>query len=214
MARQKRASKDSAKTATGRSGPKPAARKPGTAKAAAKSAAKTAMLLKQSKQLQEVKARRQAGPSEAARTSGRVKTPDHVKALQHATPADGAVRRRRPRAAVSHYREEDFVAGTQAGAKYRELGVAAASGGLADAHVVRLIGACDPPQASKLLYHKAEFQLVYVLNGWVKTSTDGDEATMRQGACWTQPPRVKPQILDYSDNCELLQVILPAQSGL
>jgi hypothetical protein len=34
---------------------------------------------------------------------------------------------------------------------------------------------------------------------------------MQQGSSWTQPPRIKHLILDYSDNCELLEVILPAE---
>jgi mannose-6-phosphate isomerase-like protein (cupin superfamily) len=121
-------------------------------------------------------------------------------------------RRLKQRPAISHYREEDFATGLRAYAKYRDLGVADASGGVAQAHVIRLIGPCDPKEVSKLHYHDAEFQLVYVLNGWVKTYMDGvGEQTMRQGSCWTQPPRIRHFIRDYSDNCELLEVILPAE---
>jgi len=127
-----------------------------------------------------------------------------------AAPVSGKRQKQRP--AVSHYREEDFAGGLRAYARYRDLGVAEASGGVAQAHVIRLIGPCDPKEVSKLHYHDAEFQLVYVLNGWVKTYMDGvGEQTMRQGSCWTQPPRIKHLIRDYSDNCELLEVILPAQ---
>jgi mannose-6-phosphate isomerase-like protein (cupin superfamily) len=120
--------------------------------------------------------------------------------------------RRKQQVAVSHYHEEDFATGLRSYAKYRDLGVAAATNGMAQAHVIRLIGPCDPAEVSKLHYHDAEFQLVYVLNGWVKAYMEGQgEMTMRQGSCWTQPPRIKHLIRDYSDNCELLEVILPAQ---
>jgi mannose-6-phosphate isomerase-like protein (cupin superfamily) len=121
--------------------------------------------------------------------------------------------RRKQRVAISHYQEEAFLGdGLRAYAKYRDLGVAAATGGLAHAHVIRLIGPCDPKEVSKLHYHDAEFQLVYVLNGWVKAYMEGEgEMTMRQGSCWTQPPRIRHLIRDYSDNCELLEVILPAE---
>jgi mannose-6-phosphate isomerase-like protein (cupin superfamily) len=120
--------------------------------------------------------------------------------------------RRKQRVAISHYREEDFAAdGLRAYAKYRDLGVAGATGGLAQAHVIRLIGPCNPQEVSKLHYHDVEFQLVYVLNGWVKTYLEGEgETLMRQGSSWTQPPRIRHLIRDYSDNCELLEVILPA----
>lgn len=121
-------------------------------------------------------------------------------------------KRRRQRPAVSHYQEEDFAPGLRPYAKYRDLGVAHASGGAAQAHVIRLIGPCDPKEVSKLHYHHTEFQLVYVLNGWVKVYMDGvGDQTMRQGSSWTQPPRIKHLIRDYSDNCEVLEVILPAQ---
>jgi mannose-6-phosphate isomerase-like protein (cupin superfamily) len=121
--------------------------------------------------------------------------------------------RRKQRVAISHYQEEAFLGdGLRAYAKYRDLGVAAATGGLAHAHVIRLIGPCDPKEVSKLHYHDAEFQLVYVLNGWVKTYMEGEgETLMRQGSSWTQPPRIRHLIRDYSDNCELLEVILPAE---
>ena len=57
-----------------------------------------------------------------------------------------------------------------------------------------------------------EFQMVYVLKGWVKTYLEGQgETLMKEGSCWTQPPRIKHLILDYSDDVELLEVILPAE---
>jgi hypothetical protein len=36
------------------------------------------------------------------------------------------------------------------------------------------------------------------------------ETLYRQNSSWTQPPRVRHMILDYSDDVELLEVILPA----
>lgn len=137
--------------------------------------------------------------------------PTAKKAPPASAASSGA--RRRQRVAVSHYREEDFVPeGPRSYAWQRDLGVAAASGGLAGAKVIRLIGPCNPDEVSKLHYHDADFQLIYVLNGWVKCYIEGPgEVTMRQGSCWTQPPRTRHMIRDYSDNCELLEVILPAE---
>ena len=122
-------------------------------------------------------------------------------------------RRPKQRVAISHYREEDFKAnGLRRYAHYRDLGIAAASHGLAQAHVIRLVGPCNPAEVSKLHFHDVEFQLVYVLKGWVKTYMEGQgETLMKEGSCWTQPPRIKHLVLDYSDNCELLEVILPAE---
>jgi hypothetical protein len=129
--------------------------------------------------------------------------------------AAAVVKRARPkqRVAISHYRDEDFKAdGLRTYAKYRDLGVAEASSGLARAHVIRLIGPCEPEIVSKLHFHDVDFQMVYVLKGWVKTYLEGVGETMFQtGSSWTQPPRIKHLIMDYSDDVELLEVILPAE---
>jgi mannose-6-phosphate isomerase-like protein (cupin superfamily) len=125
------------------------------------------------------------------------------------------VKRTRPkqRIAISHYRDEDFRAdGLRTYAQYRDLGVAKASNGLAAVHVIRLIGPCNPAEVSKLHFHDVDFQMVYVLKGWVKTYMEGQgETLMKQGSAWTQPPRIKHLIMDYSDDVELLEVILPAE---
>ena len=33
---------------------------------------------------------------------------------------------------------------------------------------------------------------------------------MHVGSCWLQPPNIRHVVLDYSDDCELLEIILPA----
>ncbi len=129
-------------------------------------------------------------------------------------PGVSTAKRARPkqRIAISHHRDEDFKAdGLRAYAAYRDLGIAEASNGLARAHVIRLTGPCDPAEVSKLHFHDVEFQMVYVLKGWVKTYMEGQgETLMKEGSAWTQPPRIKHLIMDYSDDVELLEVILPA----
>jgi quercetin dioxygenase-like cupin family protein len=53
--------------------------------------------------------------------------------------------------------------------------------------------------------------MVYVLKGSITTEIEGQGAiTMQAGSCWTQPPRVRHKVLDYSDDCEVLEIILPA----
>ncbi|SHH57078.1 cupin domain-containing protein [Bradyrhizobium erythrophlei] len=137
------------------------------------------------------------------------------KKLEAKGRAPAPVKRARPkqRVAISHHREEDFRAdGLRSYAQYRDLGIAEASQGLARAHVIRLIGPCDPAEVSKLHFHDVDFQMVYVLKGWVKTYMEGQgETLMKEGSSWTQPPRIKHLIMDYSDDVELLEVILPAE---
>jgi mannose-6-phosphate isomerase-like protein (cupin superfamily) len=172
------------------------AKKKPTSRAAAKSAAQ-----------KKSPARKPAAKKAATKSTARKK----LKA--RALPAAKPRHRQRQRIAISHYRDEDFVtSGLRTYAKYRDLGVADASHGLAQAHVIRLIGPCNPAEVSKLHFHDVEFQMVYVLKGWVKTYMEGQgETMMKQGSAWTQPPSLKHLILDYSDDVELLEVILPAE---
>jgi mannose-6-phosphate isomerase-like protein (cupin superfamily) len=153
--------------------------------------------------------RKSTGHKNAAKSSSR-KT---VKSKGRSVPAAKPQGRPKQRIAISHHRDEDFKAdGLRAYAKYRDLGIAEATDGLARAHVIRLTGPCNPAEVSKLHYHDVEFQMVYVLKGWVKTYMEGQgETLMKEGSSWTQPPRIKHLIMDYSDDVELLEVILPAE---
>lgn len=112
---------------------------------------------------------------------------------------------------VSHLKEEDFKQnGLRPYAKYRDLGIAMATSGLAQAHVIRFIPP-HTPEAAQLHYHEVNFQMIYVLEGWVKTKLEGEgEHIMKKGSCWIQPSGIPHAVLDYSNDVELLEIILPA----
>ena len=119
--------------------------------------------------------------------------------------------RRKHTFVASHLREEDFEGGLRRYAKYRDLGMNKATGGMVQAHVIRFVPPCLPEEVSKLHFHDVEFQMIYVLKGWIKTELDGQGAvTLRTGSAWIQPPRIKHRVLDYSDDCEVLEILLPA----
>jgi Cupin domain len=152
-----------------------------------------------------------------AKASAR-RTSPRTAAKRPAARKTGSSARMRRRAArpsqrfvVSQHREEDFEGGLRAYAKYRDLGIAQATNGLVRAHVIRFIPPCRPEEVSKRHYHDVEFQMIYVLKGWIKTELEGQGAiVMRAGSTWIQPPRIEHVVLDYSDDCEVLEVILPA----
>ena len=156
--------------------------------------------------------KKSAPRKKAAISTSRAKTKSRKPRASAARSVPAKQRRPKQRFVVSHHRDEDFRAdGLRAYAQYRDLGIADGTHGLARAHVIRLIGPCDPKEVSKLHLHDVEFQMVYVLKGWVKAYLEGEgEILMREGSCWTQPPRIRHLIRDYSDDCELLEVILPA----
>ena len=112
---------------------------------------------------------------------------------------------------VKHERAEDFDAGLRTYAQYRDLGLASPTAGMVQAHVIRMVPPCDPKVVSKWHYHDVNLQFIYVLKGWMKNEFEGQGVQlMRQGTCWLQPPRIRHRVLDYSDDCELLEVVLPA----
>jgi len=111
----------------------------------------------------------------------------------------------------SHHREEDFDQGLRSYAKYRDLGVAPATGGMVQAHVIRMTPPFNAEEVSTPHYHDVDFQMVYVLKGWMTTEFEGEGVhTFHAGSCWIQPPRIKHTVLGYSDDCELLEIVLPA----
>ncbi len=111
----------------------------------------------------------------------------------------------------SHLSEEDFDAGLRSYAKYRDLGIAPATGGMVQAHVIRMIPPFQPGEVSTPHYHDVDFQMVYVLKGWMTTEFEGEGThTFHAGSCWIQPPRIKHTVRGYSDDCELLEIVLPA----
>jgi len=113
--------------------------------------------------------------------------------------------------AFSHYREEDFDQGLRSYAKYRDLGIAPATGGMVQAHDIRMVPPFRPEEVSKPHYHDVDFQMIYVLKGWMTSEFEGEgRHTFHAGSCWIQPPKIKHTVVGYSDDCELLEIVLPA----
>jgi uncharacterized RmlC-like cupin family protein len=140
-----------------------------------------------------------------ATTAGRA----HVAAGKRKAKAKAAPRKQT--FVASHHKPGAFEQGLRRYAQYRDLGIAAATGGLARAHVIKMVPPCDPAEVSKRHYHDVEFQMIYVLKGWIKGEYEGEGVvTMVEGSCWLQPPKIEHTVLDYSDDCELLEIILPA----
>ncbi|MDR3533831.1 MAG: hypothetical protein P4L90_25120 [Rhodopila sp.] len=112
---------------------------------------------------------------------------------------------------VSHLNQDAFKAdGLRPYAKYRDLGIAAATSGLCQAHVIRFTPPCTD-EVRKRHLHQTELQLVYVLQGWMKNEFEGHgEQMMSAGSCWIQPSGIKHTVLDYSADCEVLEIIVPA----
>ncbi len=113
---------------------------------------------------------------------------------------------------ATHLRDARFQTGLRSYAAYRDLLVEAATAGAVQAHVIRLLGKCDPKVVQIPHYHGVQFQFLYMLKGWMIGEYEGQgRIKMSAGSSWIQPPGIRHQVIDYSDGCEMLEIILPAK---
>jgi len=113
---------------------------------------------------------------------------------------------------ASHLKDAAFKTGLRSYAAYRDLNIEKATGGAVQAHVIRLLGKCDPKVVSIPHYHGVQFQMLYMLKGWMIGEYEGaGRVKMTAGSCWIQPPGIRHQVIDYSEGCEMVEIILPAQ---
>ena len=114
------------------------------------------------------------------------------------------------RTTIRHAAEGRFDTGLRAFFGYRDLGIREATGGAYAAHVIRAIPG-HPAQAIWHL-HELQFQMVFVLKGWVRFDyEDIGEATLQAGDSALQPPRIRHREMAHSDDMELLEITSPAE---
>ena len=128
-----------------------------------------------------------------------------------AKSAARAKRRKPQQFTASHHRDEDFDHGLRPYSAYRDLGITPATGGMVQAHVIRMTKPFSADEVAIPHYHDVDFQMVYVLKGWFSSEFEGQGVhTFHAGSCWIQPPKIKHTVRGYSDDCELLEIVLPA----
>jgi quercetin dioxygenase-like cupin family protein len=162
------------------------------------SAEKTTQEEAMAKARKKVQSRRKSA-SRKTKAHRRLKAKTRVKALP------------KQRFALSHHREEDFDQGLRPYSAYRDLGIAPATGGMVQAHVIRMTKPFSADEVAIPHYHDVDFQMVYVLKGSFTSEFEGEGVhTFHAGSCWIQPPKIKHTVRGYSDDCELLEIVLPA----
>lgn len=94
--------------------------------------------------------------------------------------------------------------------EYRDLGIATATGGAYLAHVIRATEATT--QGTGTHHHTLDFQMVYVLKGWVRFIYEGQgELTFNPGDTVLQPPGIRHELTACSEDLELLEITAPAE---
>ena len=92
---------------------------------------------------------------------------------------------------------------------YRDLGIKDATDGKVLAHVIRADQPCDRPMGYHS--HALDFQMVYMLKGWARVyMEDIGEIRVEAGDMWYQAPGVKHELLEYSDDWEVIEITTPA----
>ncbi len=112
---------------------------------------------------------------------------------------------------ISHADSSPFAgAGLRPFFEYRKLGIHTATKGAYDAHVIRAVPGMESPATWHT--HDLDFQMVYILKGWVVFEYEGEgEHMLRTGSCVLQPPRIKHREVRHSDDLELLEIVSPAE---
>ncbi len=111
---------------------------------------------------------------------------------------------------VSHLKDAVFESeGLRAFFEYRDLGIEAATGGRAGAHVIRAKPGAGHGDTG-WHRHALDLQLVYILKGWVRFAYDGvGEVLLEAGAFVHQPPGIRHAEIAHSEDVAILEITLP-----
>lgn len=107
-----------------------------------------------------------------------------------------------------------YATGLRSFMEYRDLGIERATHGRFRAHVIRVkadAGGAHELHTTGLHQHQCDFQMFYVLKGWIRFVYEGQgEHTFRAGDCVLQPPGIVHNELECSDDIEVLEIYSPA----
>jgi mannose-6-phosphate isomerase-like protein (cupin superfamily) len=103
--------------------------------------------------------------------------------------------------------------GPRADVEYRDLGWAEASGGMIGAKHIRAIRPFEAETGWH--WHDMSAHFVYVLRGWIEFRYAGVDDVVRvsAGSSLSQPAGVAHNVIDRSDDLELIEINLPAGYG-
>ena len=101
--------------------------------------------------------------------------------------------------------------GPRANVEYRDLGLAAATGGRVGAKHIRAIKPFE--KETGWHWHDMTGHFVYVLKGWLKFRFEGipDDIVVEAGSCISQPAGVPHNVIGQSDDLEVIEINLPAE---
>jgi len=109
---------------------------------------------------------------------------------------------------ATHAHNARFERGLRAFFEYRDLGIEEATQGRVVAHVIRAAQGAEFSSQPHL--HRTQFQLVYILKGWIEFEYEGQGVVrLEAGSCVYQPPGIRHRELGHSEDVEMLEVVMP-----
>jgi mannose-6-phosphate isomerase-like protein (cupin superfamily) len=125
-----------------------------------------------------------------------------------------SIREAHSRLSLVPFAESAFTRdGPRSDVEYRDLGVAASTGGRIGVRHIRAI----QPFLGETGWHWHDMtgHIVYVLRGWISFGYDGvpETVTVEAGGCLSQPAGVAHNVLARSEDLELIEINLPATFG-
>ena len=116
-----------------------------------------------------------------------------------------------PRVVVSSLLNNGFVSHThRPNLAMRDLGIGEATNGQIGIHIVKATKPYDRADDIGAHHHIANFQYFFVLKGWQRMMIDDvGEVVVHAGDGWLQSGEVDHEVLDYSDDLEVLCINMP-----
>lgn len=117
---------------------------------------------------------------------------------------------------ASYAKDAVYQQGLRDFLEYRDLGIADATHGKFRAHVIRVKeedkGTDHDMHTTGAHQHMVDFQMFYVLKGWIKFLYEDQpgEKTFTAGDCVLQPAAIKHNEIACSDDLEILEIYSPA----
>ena len=94
--------------------------------------------------------------------------------------------------------------------EYSDLGVDIATNGDYGANIIRAVAGKHP--VGQWHYHELNFQMVYIIEGWVKFEYENEGVfILSKGESVLQPPKIKHREIVHSKDLVLIEITSPAE---
>jgi mannose-6-phosphate isomerase-like protein (cupin superfamily) len=93
---------------------------------------------------------------------------------------------------------------------YRDLGIAAATGGQVICHLVKANADMPPEDGTGWHRHDCDFQIVIMMKGWARFMYEDKPTLVQAGDVVHQRPGITHYLFDYSPDMEYLEIVSPA----